>query len=75
MCHSCDSLIGQRNDITLLAHKSHHAPVKVHAPKSKIYNLQFVNLKLIPEGILHYFSNKSAFDDKFKVSCPAGVGT
>ena len=50
---------------------SHHAPVKV--PKSK-YNLQCLNLKLVAEGILRYFSNKSAFDDKLKVSCPAGVG-
>ena len=25
------------------------------------------------EGILRYFSNKTAFDDKLKVSCPAGV--
>ena len=49
---------------------SHHAPVKV--PKSK-YNLQCLNLKLIAEGILRYFSNNSAFDDKLKVSCPAGV--
>ena len=41
-------------------------------PKSK-YNRQCLNLKLIAEGILRYFSNKSAFDDKLKVSCPAGV--
>ena len=31
------------------------------------------DLKLIAEGILRYFSNKSAFDDKLEVSCPAGV--
>ena len=49
---------------------SHHAPVKV--PNSK-YNLQCVNLKLIAEGILRYFSNRHAFDDKLKVSCAASV--
>ena len=41
-------------------------------PKSK-YNLQCLNLKLIAENILRYFSCKSAFDDKLKVSSPAGV--
>ena len=41
-------------------------------PKSK-YNLQCLNLKLIAEGILRYFSNKSIFDDKLKVSYPAGL--
>ena len=41
--------------------------------KSK-YNLQFFNFKLIAEGISRYFSNQSTFDDKLKVSCPAGVG-
>ena len=50
---------------------SHHPSVKV--PESK-YNLQCLNLKLIAEGILRYFSNKRAFDDKLKVTCPAGVG-
>ena len=30
-------------------------------------------LKLIAEGIFRYFSDKSVFDDKLKVSCPAGV--
>ena len=34
---------------------------------------KYLNLKLIVEGILCYFSNKSAFDDKLKVSCLAGV--
>ena len=51
---------------------SHHAQVKV--PKRK-YNLQCLNLKLIAEDILRYFSNKSAFDDKLKDSCPADVGS
>ena len=30
----------------------------------------FEYLKLIAEGVLRYFSNKSAFVDKLKVSCP-----
>ena len=34
-----------------------------------------LNLKLIAEGILRYFSNKSTFDDKLKVSCLAGIDT
>ena len=68
----CDSLIDQAKDVTLLAHMlSHYATVKV--TKSK-YNLQFLKRKLITEGILSYFSNKSAFDDKLKVNRPAGVG-
>ena len=63
--------MAKRSDVILRAHiLSHHAPVKV--PKSK-YNLQCLNLKLTAEGILHYFSNKSAFDDELKVSCSAGV--
>ena len=67
----CDSLIGQA--IMLHAHiLSHHAPVK--EPNSK-YNFQCLNLKLIAECILRYFSNKSAFDDKLKVSCLAGGDT
>ena len=41
-------------------------------PNSK-YNIQCLNLKMIAEGNLHYFSNKHPFDDKLKVSCPAGV--
>ena len=47
-----------------------HAPVKV--PKRK-YNIQRLNIKMIAEGIFRHFSNKSAFDVKLKVSCPAGV--
>ena len=38
------------------------------------YNLQCLNFKLIAGDILRYFSNRSAFDDKLNVSCPAGVG-
>ena len=29
---------------------------------------------MIAEGILRYFSNKTAFDDKLKDFCPAGLG-
>ena len=61
--------VQMRTRLTSRAHiLSHHTLVKVL--KSK-FNLQC--LKLIGEGILRYFSNKSAFDDKLKVSCPAGV--
>ena len=51
---------------------SRHAPVKVTKNK---YNLQFFNRKvIITEGILCYFSNKSAFEDKLKVCRRAGIG-
>ena len=69
MWSSCDSRatlwLAKRSNVKLLTHiLSHHLPVKV--PKSK-YNLQSLNLKWSAEGILRYFSNKSAFDDKLKV--------
>ena len=66
MCHLCGLRLAKRNNVML----SHHAQVKV--TKSK-YNLQFLNVKLIVEGILRCFSNKSAFDDKLNLSYPAGV--
>ena len=47
-------------------------PRTSEGPKSK-YNLQMFDLKLIVECFLRYLPNKSAFDDKLKVSCPAGV--
>ena len=51
---------------------SHHAPVKyLNVSICKTFNVWI--LKKIAEGILRYFANKSAFDDKLKVSCPAGV--
>ena len=63
--------MAKRSDVMLHAHiLAHHAQMKV--PISK-YNLQSLNLNLIAEGILRYFSNKSAFDEKLKVSSPAGV--
>ena len=39
-CHLCDSLIGQANDVTQLAHKLSHQTL-VQVPKSK-YNRQCV---------------------------------
>ena len=71
-CDICATLwLAKWSDAILHAHiLSHQAPVK--APKSK-YNLQCLNLKLTAEGILGYFSNKSTFDDKLKVSCPADL--
>ena len=37
-------------------------------------NRQCMNLKLNSEGILRYFSNKSIFNDKLRVSFPECVG-
>ena len=50
---------------------SNHPSLKV--TKSK-YNLPILKRKLIAEGILRYFSNEGAFEEKLKVCRQAGIG-
>ena len=38
------------------------------------YKLQFLNRKLITEGILHYFCHQSTFEDKLNVCCQTDAG-
>ena len=38
------------------------------------YKLQFLNRKLITEGILRYFCRKSTFEDKLNVCRQTGAG-
>ena len=70
MCHLCGFWLAKWNDVILLADMlSHHARVKVTKSSLNMIFIFFFNSKLIVE----YFSNKSVFDDKLKVSCPAGM--